>query len=145
MSRFRHLQSRREKLAFLDADTDLRKLITEIIRQCPKKREQIAEEMSSLTGQRITVHMLNALTSESNRWSRFPAIWLETFSTVVGTDRLERYVISKRNRDVLEFGEAAITVINEAARKKVMRRYKGRAHTQTGGESQTALPLGEPE
>src|SRR5882672_4296880 len=121
MSRFRHLQSKRKKLA-TDTDTELRKLVTEIIRQCPKKRDQIAEEMSSLTGQRITVHMLNALTSESNRWSRFPAIWLETFSAVVGTDRLERYVISKRNRDVLEFGEAAITVINEAAREKLVRR-----------------------
>jgi hypothetical protein len=127
------------------SDAALRKLITDIIRRCPKKREQIAEELSARLGQHITVHMLNAFTSDSNKWSRFPAAWLQAFSEVSGDDRLERYVISKRNRDVLEFGEVAITVINDAARKKLMRRHKERGQAQTGGDSQTALPLGEPE
>lgn len=126
-------------------DASMRQLMTDIIRRCPKKREQIAEELSCLVRHRITVNMLNAFTSDSNKWSRFPAVWLKAFSEVVGDDRLERYVISKRNRDVLEFGEAAITVISEAAREKLVRRHKERGQAQPSVDSQTALPLGEPE
>ncbi|MBZ5531821.1 MAG: hypothetical protein LAO20_10345 [Acidobacteriia bacterium] len=100
-----------------DQDTALRLLVTEIIKRCPKKREQIAEELSSRLGQHITVHILNSYTSAVNRSSRFPAAWLEAFSEIVGDDRLEKYVISKRNRDVLEFGEAAANVLTETVRK----------------------------
>jgi hypothetical protein len=123
----------------------MRQLITDIIKRCPKKRGQIAAEMSTLVRHRITVHMLNAFTSDSRKWSRFPAAWLQAFSEVVGDDRLERYVISTRNRDALEFGEAAITVIEEAAQEKLVRRHKERGQTQPSADSQTALPLGEPK
>jgi hypothetical protein len=126
-------------------DAEMRQLITDMIKRCPKKRDQIAAEMSALLRHRITVHMLNAFTSDSRKWSRFPAAWLQAFSEVVSDDRLERYVISKRNRDVLEFGEAAITVISEAAREKLVRRHKDRSQAQPSDDSQTALPLTEPK
>jgi hypothetical protein len=89
--------------------------------------------------------MLNAFTSDSRKWSRFPAVWLKAFSQVIGDDRLERYVISERNRNVLEFGEAAITVIGEAAREKLVRRHKDRSQTQPSDDRQTPLPLSEPK
>lgn len=107
-------------------DAALRKLISDIIRKCPKKRQQIAEELSARLNLRITVHILNSYTSESNKSSRFPASWLEAFSEIVGDDRLERYVLSKRNREVLEFGEIAENVLNDAAKEglKSLRKKK---------------------
>lgn len=128
-----------------NGDSALRQLITEIIRHCPKKREQIAEELSLRVGQRITVHMLNAFTSDSNKWSRFPAVWLEAFSEIVGDDRLERYVISKRNRDVLEFGEIAITVLGDATREGLKALKSRRSQARQADSRQTALPIGEPD
>jgi len=110
------IESRRQQAAH-DADAVLRGLITEIIRHCPKKRQQIAEELSSRLGQCITAAMLNAFTAMSNRGARFPAAWLQCFGEVVSDDRLERFVISKRNRETLEFGEAAKTVLDEASQK----------------------------
>ena len=99
------------------SDAAIRTLITQIIRKSPKKREQIAEELSARLGQHITVHILNSYTSESNKSSRFPAVWLEAFSEIMGDDRLERYVLSRRNREVLEFGEIAVNVLTDEAKK----------------------------
>jgi hypothetical protein len=99
------------------SDAALRRLITTVIRKCSKKREQIVAEMSTRLGQHITVHTLNALTSASNKGARFPAAWLQCFSEVVNDDRLERLVISKRNRETLEFGEIAKSILDEAAQK----------------------------
>lgn len=109
-------------------DLIIRRLITNIIRRCPKKREQIAEEMGARLGQHITVHMLNSYTSDSNLLSRFPAQWVEAFSEIVGSDRLERHVISKRNSDLLEFGEAAKKVLTACTRRELtaLRKLLGR-------------------
>jgi hypothetical protein len=109
-------------------DVALRKLIADIIRKSPKKRQQIAEELSIRVGRRITVHMLNTYTSDSHKTSHFPAAWLPAFSEIMGDDRLERYVLSNRNREVLEFGEIAVNVLNEATQQglKSLRKKKGK-------------------
>lgn len=124
------------------SDSALRKLVTEMIRGCPKKREQIAEELSQRLGQHITVHILNSYTSESNKSSRFPALWLEAFSEIVGDDRLERYVLSQRNREVLEFGEVAQKVLTSAARKGLaaLRVSRKRKHASRSAVKSNHLP-----
>jgi hypothetical protein len=51
---------------------------------CVLSREVIAEEMSRLTGESITVHHLNNWTSESKVEWRFPLEYLTAFITVTG-------------------------------------------------------------
>jgi hypothetical protein len=87
------------------ADNQLRKLLTDIIRDCPKKRLQIAEELSELLGQSVTVHMLNDFTSESKKPARFPALFILPLCQVVGDDRLQRHVMGNRLRMLVEFAE----------------------------------------
>jgi hypothetical protein len=112
------------------SDAGLRRLITAIIRECPKKREQIVSEMSLRLGQHITLNTLNALTSESNRGARFPAAWLQCFSEIVNDDRLERLVISRCNRETLEFGEAAKRILDEASQKRIRALDRRRQRTK---------------
>lgn len=86
-------------------ETALRNLLSRIIRQCPKNRTQIAEELTALTGRRVTVHMLNDFTAESKKGSRFPASLVTPFCEVVGSDELQRHILSPRLRNFLTLGE----------------------------------------
>ena len=54
------------------------------IKNAPKSRETIADEMSDLTGQTITVHQINNWTSE-NHPHRIPAEFLPAFCQATGS------------------------------------------------------------
>lgn len=58
--------------------------IGEAIRSAPKSRETIADEMSHLTGQLVTVHMINSWTAESHP-HRIPAELLPAFCQSTGS------------------------------------------------------------
>ena len=47
-------------------------------------REAVATRMSELTGERITVPMLNAMTADSHQGHRFPLQWLPAFVEATG-------------------------------------------------------------
>jgi len=57
------------------------------IRSAPKSREIIAEEMSELTGDTITVSMINNWTAESHP-HRMPGEWIPAFCRVTGDNAL---------------------------------------------------------
>lgn len=82
-------------------DSDLRQLLGEAIKQSGKKRPQIAEEMTALTGARITEHMLNDFTSKSKCAARFPAAFVKAFCHVVGSPSLQ---ISLADDETLTLG-----------------------------------------
>lgn len=56
----------------------------EAIRLAPKSRETICDEMTHLTGQTVTVHMLNGWTAESHP-HRLPAELLPAFCQATGS------------------------------------------------------------
>ncbi len=91
-----------------DADAKLRHLVADMIRRCPKKRAQVAEELSTRLGQRITEHMLNDFTSEGKKPARFPACFIAPFCEIVGSDELQRFVMSERLRKLLDFAEREV-------------------------------------
>lgn len=67
-------------------DLKLRGVVSHVIRDCPKKRFQIAIEMSELLGIEITASMIDAWTAESREGlNRFPAAYLPAFCHVVGS------------------------------------------------------------
>lgn len=52
------------------------------LRHAGKSREQIADEMSELTGEEISVHMINAWVCQSKEHHRFPLEYLPAFIKV---------------------------------------------------------------
>jgi hypothetical protein len=63
-------------------DRALRELISDAIRRSPKKRTQIAEELTALLGIRVTEHMLNDFTSDSKKGVRFPLLFCEALCEI---------------------------------------------------------------
>jgi hypothetical protein len=58
--------------------------VRDAIRQAPKSRETIADEMAHLTGQTVTVHTINSWTAESHP-HRLPAELLPAFCRAAGS------------------------------------------------------------
>ncbi len=100
--------------AFCDRDSRLRRLISDVIRACPKSRGAIAAELSLRLGREVSVRMLNLFTSQGEQSMRFPAAWLPELCEVTGDDRLQREVLSARLLRCLELGEAAARLLGEA-------------------------------
>jgi hypothetical protein len=102
------------------ADSALRSLLTEIIRHCPKSRQQIADELSSRLGLRVTVHMLNDFTSEGKKPARFPACFVASLCEIVGSDELQRFILSERLRKLLDFAEREVAARLEQRNREAL-------------------------
>ena len=74
--------------ASFDLDHQIRILITDAIKRSPKKRQQIAEEMTNLLGRSVTAQMLMDYTAESRKQYHFPAAWIPAFCEVTADFRL---------------------------------------------------------
>jgi len=86
------------------ADSELRRLLAKVIKQCPKSRDQIAEEMS------VSKFMLDGWTAPSKNGVRFPAAFITSFCEATGNDQVARWVLGTRLRKVLELGERELEV-----------------------------------
>lgn len=90
----------------------IRAVITRAIKQCPKGREVIAEEMTNLLGTPVTKRALDSYTSESAQQNRWPAQFTRAFCHVTGdwtllrcvSERAGLHVISKAERKLMELG-----------------------------------------
>ncbi len=90
----------------------IRVILGEAIRLCGKSRAQIADEMSFLTGTRVTDVMLNGFSAESRTDIRWPAEFARAFAMATGDDRILKCqaeaagyrVISGPDIDLLEIG-----------------------------------------
>lgn len=82
------LQERQQRAALtpgrLNVSAALHSAIREAIRQAPKSRETIAEEMTALSGLQVTVHQVNNWTAESHP-HRIPAELLPAFCRATGS------------------------------------------------------------
>jgi hypothetical protein len=72
-----------------------------------KDRPKIAEELSRVVGQRITVQQLNEWSAPSGE-RRIPAFLVRPFSEVVGNDLLQRFIMGRRLEDLVRLGEVAL-------------------------------------
>lgn len=87
-------------------DSELRRLLSAIVRACPgKKRQQICDELSAEVGQNITVYMLNDWTSDAKKPARFPAALVPAFCKITGDDKLQRFLLSDRLLTLVRIGE----------------------------------------
>ncbi len=97
-------------------DSKLRKLLSKLIKQSAKKRCQIAEEMSTFSGLRISERMLNDWTSEYHKSARFPAALIVPFCQAIGNDELQRYLVGERLRELIDLGEEAERLLKRLRR-----------------------------
>jgi hypothetical protein len=100
-----------------DSDGQLRRLITQVIRDCPKKRVVLAEEMTKLLDFSVTTHMLNDFTCEGKKRSRFPAAFIAAFCEATSDDRLQRFAAGKRLAKMIRLGENVAEMLAEDKRK----------------------------
>ena len=103
------------------ADTALRSLLTEIIRHCSKSRQQIADELSNRLRLRVTVHMLNDFTSEGKKPARFPACFIAPLCEIVGSDDLQRFVMSARLLKLIALGERELAASRDDRERQRLR------------------------
>lgn len=91
----------------LDVSKDLRQVIGDAIRLAPVTREEIAQEMSRLVAQTITVHHLNAWTAKSREQWRFPMEFGPAFDVATQSSSLVKWY-SKVNGGTVLMGRDAI-------------------------------------
>jgi hypothetical protein len=98
-------------------DGQLRRLITRVIHNCPKKRVVLAEEMSKLLGFTVTVHMLNDFTCQGKKQSRFPAAFIAAFCEATSDDSLHRFAAGERLSKMIRIGEDVAEMLAEGKRR----------------------------
>jgi hypothetical protein len=88
------------------------------IRQTDLSRAQVAAAMSDLTGDTITVPMLNAWTAESHEAHRFPFQFAAAFEAACETTALQLLLASRRGSVVLVGREALDAELGRVRRQK---------------------------
>jgi len=66
----------------------IRAVITEAMKNCGLSREQIADEMTRLSGMKVTERQLNNFSADSREEYRFPSELERAFCAATGDDRL---------------------------------------------------------
>lgn len=94
--------------ASLNLDLAVRKALSAAIRNCGKSRPQIAEDMSRLMGQGISVAILDAFTAESKPAHRFPAAWLAAFCVVTRDTRVLATIVEHAGGKLVTSEEAML-------------------------------------
>lgn len=89
-------------------DQELRSLIAQAIRRSPKKRLQIAEELTDLLGIRVTEHMLNDFTSGNKKGVRFPLLFSTALCEILDDDSIGLFGVRPRIRSLVEFAERTL-------------------------------------
>ena len=87
-------------------DKEYRKKVSAAMRQSVKTRQEIAEELSRIVGQKITLQKLNEWAAPSGG-RNLPGRLIRPFSQVVGNDLVQRFVMSRRLLDMVRLGEMA--------------------------------------
>ena len=75
------------------------------LKQAPKSRETIADEMSFLTGQEVTIHMINSWAAESHP-HRLPAEMVPAFCEATGCDAVLMVLNGALSKHVLPGADA---------------------------------------
>lgn len=96
----------------------IRRLLSDLLKQTPLSREEVAAHMSELTGDTITKNMLDSWTAESREGWRFPLEYLPAFEVAVETTGLVAWIASVRGGKILIGKEAIDAEIGKLERLK---------------------------
>ncbi|MBF0368559.1 MAG: hypothetical protein HQL52_03790 [Magnetococcales bacterium] len=100
----------------LDYATEMRLAISRAIRESSKDRDEIAMEMSRLTGKPISKAKLDAWTAESKEGHRFPFEFAAAFEEVTSSTSLQELLAQKRGSTVLVGEEVLLAKMGQLDR-----------------------------
>lgn len=109
----------------LDVGIAVRHRISDLLKDSPRNRFEIAARMSELLGHEITKHQLDSWTAESREGWRFPLEYLPAFEVAVETHLVTTWLADLRGCKVLVGKEALdaeigkLERLKEAAAKKI--------------------------
>jgi hypothetical protein len=89
------------------AEQDFRELIARVLKQSSKDRQRVATELSALTGERITVPIVNQWLAASKPNVRFPASLLKAFCELTGDYRPILTLLPDDLKATADIGEKA--------------------------------------
>jgi len=89
----------------------VRAIVTESIRNSEKSREQIAEELTVLLGERVTVRMLNSYTSEAAEMHRWPLQYARAFCFAVSDWTLLRAIAERSGFQMITKSEGELLTL----------------------------------
>jgi hypothetical protein len=92
----------------LNDESVIRIILTEVIRKSAKSREQIAEEMTVMVGERVSLRMLNSYTSEAAEQHRWPSQYTRAFCYVVQDWGLLRCIVERAGFRLITQEEALL-------------------------------------
>ena len=87
------------------SEPTFRELVARVLKQSLKDRLQVAAELSTLTGERITPKMLNDWLAPSKAKVRFPGSLVKAFCELIGDDRPVRALLPDHLEAALAIGE----------------------------------------
>lgn len=100
------------------ADAAVAKLLHNVLHEAltkkGKTRRQIADELASLVGTKVSVHMLNGFTAPTKGYRRIPAAWIPAVCEITGDDRLQRLLLAEPLCTLLQLGESALKAIEKS-------------------------------
>lgn len=80
----------------LDCGETIRRVLADLIKKAAHSRAEIAEQMSLLTGKKITDHSLDSWTADSREGWRFPLEYLPAFEVATETRELTAWMADLR-------------------------------------------------
>lgn len=107
----------------LDCGRAIRHLLAEVLRGATHSRQEVAQQMSDLTGHPISTHQLNAWTADSREGWRFPLEYVPALEVAAETRELTTWLADLRGCKVL-VGKDALDA--EIGRMERMREDAGR-------------------
>lgn len=117
-------------------DSELRELLSFLIKQSRLGREQIAEEMGKSLGQpgSLSRRMLDDWTSECHKSARFPAFFIKAFCEATGNDQLQRWAAGPRLHKLivlaerqLELEERRAELLKPSRRRSAKAKHPGKS------------------
>lgn len=111
----------------------VREALTEALESCPLTREQIASEMSRLTGESITINHINNWTSGAKRDWRFPLEYASALVVITGDAGIIAAVLDGTGMAMLDEGDQMYVEYGRLVVEEKQRQKKKRALMQQLG------------
>ena len=96
------------------ADMDLRILLSTVLAECGKPRDEVAARMTKALGRPINASILNDYTVRNGAGARFPAAYVSAFCEATGDDRIRKFLLSPRMQAVINLGRNTLDAVRES-------------------------------
>jgi hypothetical protein len=118
----------------LNVGLAVRHLLSDLLKDSPHNRFEIAARMSELVGDEITKHQMDSWTAESREAWRFPLEYLPAFEVACETHKITSWLADLRGCKVLVGKEALDAEIGKLERLKENAARKIKELKQAMGE-----------